>query len=626
MSKCGGGAVGRQRGAVYRLVFAVLLLIVAGGGIPAGAAWAEVAAPGAGAMEAGIGGVSAQFFANPSGSGTFTATPASPVVFSQTFPGIAFNPPADAVICSNPTGVDESAPPFTAVIRQPDGSCATQVAEGNGARAGEGGLASFNAVFRGTLSVSAPGAVSFNFYADDGWILGVGAGPGGAQPAYAGGPRENAPAVSPFAGYPVVGANNRASFPARQDLLLNFPAAGDYPFELDYSQGPVFELALVMTPNPSGACLSPATLDFGDRAVGGGGPTRLSTLTNCSGAPMTIAGAALEGPAAADYTLNGGCVGATLAPGTSCGVRVGFTPTDTVGYRTASLVFTLASGVRTFAVLSGRGFAATPPFALTIQVEGDCTVDVGPSPGPYASPTTVTLTPVPAAGSLFVGWRSENGGAGWADPWTFALTASHAVTAVCVSAPGFPDYAPTGTARADPALRLAALGIIRGYADGRLGPGDTTLRAQMAALIARSMGWDGESHGTPFPDQGAVDDALWRNVGTLHHYGVARGFGDGTYNPTGEVLYAQTISFITRAMVASGYWLPQADDPALYPNVPASSGHRQDLATYVHYVGAVPDAAPGGPFAAWDQPAPRLWFARAEWQALDSYFGRPLLP
>jgi uncharacterized protein YkwD len=164
---------------------------------------------------------------------------------------------------------------------------------------------------------------------------------------------------------------------------------------------------------------------------------------------------------------------------------------------------------------------------------------------------------------------------------------------------------------------LAAIEIVRGYENGCFGPNDHVLRAQMAALIARAMVWDGEDRGNPFPDRNGVDDALWRNVGTLAARGVAKGYQDGTFNPTGPVLHAQVISFIARGMVAKGRWQAQPDDPSLYPQVPASSGHRADIATYVAYAGALPDRPTSGPLNDWNGPATRAWFARALWQALN---------
>jgi hypothetical protein len=173
-------------------------------------------------------------------------------------------------------------------------------------------------------------------------------------------------------------------------------------------------------------------------------------------------------------------------------------------------------------------------------------------------------------------------------------------------------------------LQLAARGIIRGYEDGRFGPDDQTLRAQMAALISRAMGWDGESYNNGFTDQGVVDPDLWRNVGTLAHYNVAHGYGDGTYGPTDPVLRVQVIAFITRAMVAKGYWQLQADDPAIYKNVPGSSGHRQDISTYVHYAGgALGETPPASTFTDWDKPGTRLFFVQALWRALDQLLQNP---
>ena len=186
------------------------------------------------------------------------------------------------------------------------------------------------------------------------------------------------------------------------------------------------------------------------------------------------------------------------------------------------------------------------------------------------------------------------------------------------AATGFPTFCDLRSG--DPAYvavtTLAALEIVRGYENGCFGPSDTVLRAQMAALIARAMVWDREVRGNPFPDRNGVDDGLWQAVGTLAGRGVVRGYPDDTFDPTGAVLHAQTVSFIARAMVNSNLWLQQPDDPNLYPEVPLDSGHRVDIATYVAYAGALPDRPVTGAFD-WDQPSSRAWFARTLWQALN---------
>lgn len=204
----------------------------------------------------------------------------------------------------------------------------------------------------------------------------------------------------------------------------------------------------------------------------------------------------------------------------------------------------------------------------------------------------------------------------------------HNVVVRRLTLPSYPDVS-ASTPYQDAIAQLAARGTIRGYANGTFGPNDPTLRAQMAALIARGMVWEGESHTNPFKDQSGVDPNLWRNVGTLAFRGVARGYTDTAtcaavhvappcYRPTDNVLYAQAIAFIARAMIAQGAWQQQADDGVSYPNVPVSSGHRADLSTYVHYIGAVPGTSTTTqPWSVWDQPSRRGWFAQALWLAIS---------
>ncbi len=187
--------------------------------------------------------------------------------------------------------------------------------------------------------------------------------------------------------------------------------------------------------------------------------------------------------------------------------------------------------------------------------------------------------------------------------------------------PRFRDLPPGHPSR-DAILALADRGIIQGYGDGRVGADDPVLRAQSAGLIARAGGWDTEDWpDTTFPDQGAVDDVLWRTVRTLAHYRVALGYKDGTYDPTGEVLHQQVVLFIARALIAKGYWVEQSDTNP-YPNLPNTTDReqadRRAVATYVHYAGAVPDRPVGQSWADWDRSATRGWFAQALWQALQT--------
>ncbi|HEY1297163.1 MAG TPA: FHA domain-containing protein [Chloroflexota bacterium] len=182
-----------------------------------------------------ISSVSGSFFPNPNDSGAFTATPSTAVTFTQDFPSLNFNTPADTVKCSQPVNVSPNTQPFTDVVLQPDGSCTTIVAQGNKQQAATGVMRSFQAVFTGSFQVAAAGRITFNVYSDDGWILSIGPSASGAQPGYVSGPMLNFPRVGPFTGYPIVGSYNVESAPNQNNLVVGFPAAGTYPFELDYS-------------------------------------------------------------------------------------------------------------------------------------------------------------------------------------------------------------------------------------------------------------------------------------------------------------------------------------------------------------------------------------------------------
>ncbi len=182
-----------------------------------------------------ISSVSGSFFPNPTDSGAFTASPSTAVTFTQDFPALNFNTPDGTVKCSQPSGVSPSTQPFTNVIPQPDGTCKTIVAQGNKVQAAVGDMRNFQAVFTGSLTVSAAGRVTFNVYSDDGWILSIGPNAGGAQPGYVSGPMLNFPRVGPFTGYTIVGSYNVESAPNQNNLVVGFPAAGTYPFEMDYS-------------------------------------------------------------------------------------------------------------------------------------------------------------------------------------------------------------------------------------------------------------------------------------------------------------------------------------------------------------------------------------------------------
>jgi subtilisin family serine protease len=305
------------------------------------------------------------------------------------------------------------------------------------------------------------------------------------------------------------------------------------------------------------------------------------------------------------------------------------------------------SVVRSFRIASAPVSPSPSPssspgtqYTLGLAQANGGSATANPGPGQHPAGTVVTLIATPDAGQLFTGWWVNGALRSYANPAQLILSGDRTVAPSFAAQPTFGDV-PQSSAGYEAITQLAARGVIRGYGTAGcaalgvpapcFGPDDQVTRAQMAALIARAMGWDGEDHGNPFTDSGGIDPSLWRNVGTLAHYGVAFGYGNGTFGPNDKVTYAQTISFISRALVVKGYWQPRTapPDPVPYGGILSGTGHQNDVATYLYYTasfGGVPDHPIGGGFADWNRPSSRGWFSRTLWAALRSEFAVAQLP
>jgi RHS repeat-associated protein len=237
----------------------------------------------------------ARFFTSD-GSGAFntpaTATPA----FTQSFPTINFNPPA-GTIPGNTSGIGVNTRPFFDVTTDLNGNfTGTIEAKGNGVEAGLGTLFTFQAVFTSTFTVASAGDVVLSFFSDDGFILGVG---GGATRVS--GPLLNVPASghTAFENLPVIGAFNSATAPVANTIVVHFPAAGSYPYELDYTECCAGQEVLTMTVGQSNSKGVPPTGSLKLSPINpptlAAGQTQTFTVqaSDASGAAVPNAGVAL---------------------------------------------------------------------------------------------------------------------------------------------------------------------------------------------------------------------------------------------------------------------------------------------------------------------------------------------
>lgn len=420
------------------------------------------------------------------------------------------------------------------------------------------------------------------------------------------------------------------------NLFAQFAAGGTGRYDVVHVNAEFADRASDHDPQVAGFIVTPTAPTAADRTI---------TIAQGTASPVTLGGTAGNG-GALTYAIVVGPAHGTL--GAIGGDTVTYTPAasysgpDSFTYKVteggiASNTATVSITVTATTVSPTPGTPApvspapsttpTPPVTQTFTLAVSASGGGGVAPGSGSRPagTVVSLTASPLAGATFTGWTVDGTFAGFANPLTIAMHADHSVVATFAATRTFGDV-PPGTPYSEAIRRLAARGIIRGFADGTFGPTRTIRRAESAALIARAMGWDAESHGNGFTDRCAapdncIDTDLWRNIGTLQFYGVARGFGDGTYQPYGDVPHIQAISFIARAMVVKGYWIAAtADDPTIYPNVPVGSAHRLDLVTFVRNAGAIPDRPTDREWTDWVGGASRGWYAAMLDQAFRSRF------
>ena len=280
----------------------------------------------------------------------------------------------------------------------------------------------------------------------------------------------------------------------------------------------------------------------------------------------------------------------------------------------------------------GTAAASVAPFTLALTATAGGSAAATPQSPTYGAGTIVTIDASPAAGHLFVGWVIDGVAAGWATPRKLVMDADHTVVATFAPVEAFTDL-PASGAESEAIRQMNIRGVIKGYTPAGcaarglgspcFGPTDSVLRGEIAAMVVRALGWDGlaPADAAPFSDLASIDPELQRAIAILAERGVMQGYGDGRAGPTDPVLRIQIISLITRAMIEAGYWAAAtADDPALYPNIPASSVHRLDLVTFTRNAGPIPGRPQNQPWDDWLDPAPRAWTARALWQALDAYF------
>jgi hypothetical protein len=138
--------------------------------------------------------------------------------------------------------------------------------------------------------------------------------------------------------------------------------------------------------HPSALTVSETELEFEPTALGEADRALGVSLTNHTGAVLSIGSPAISGPAQADYSVvTQSCAGLVLAPGSGCSVSVAFTP-GAVGERAATLEIPVEGREAVVVALRGEGISASADEEH--RGGGEASTDAPPS------------TPAPTAGQV----------------------------------------------------------------------------------------------------------------------------------------------------------------------------------------------------------------------------------
>ncbi len=101
----------------------------------------------------------------------------------------------------------------------------------------------------------------------------------------------------------------------------------------------------------------------------------------------------------------------------------------------------------------------------------------------------------------------------------------------------------------DAILRMAGAGVIAGYADGTFRPANHVTRGQIATLLSRAFDLDASGCGQDCLSLTDVETSTHREgINAVVNHGIASGYADGTFRPDRPVTRAQLASMLAATL------------------------------------------------------------------------------
>lgn len=162
--------------------------------------------------------------------------------------------------------------------------------------------------------------------------------------------------------------------------------------------------------------LSPLPINFGT-VYSGSEANQTITVSNTGGDGLTVSNLEVSGTDKAIFKITSdGCTGTTLLAGAVCDILVTVAPvsTTTTGTKTASLTITSNANINPLSPIALNASVSQPTLTVTklggagAVISSPAGISCGDVCGTtFTGPTSVTLTAIPDAGNLFVGWSGD---------------------------------------------------------------------------------------------------------------------------------------------------------------------------------------------------------------------------
>jgi len=122
---------------------------------------------------------------------------------------------------------------------------------------------------------------------------------------------------------------------------------------------------------------------------------------------------------------------------------------------------------------------------------------------------------------------------------------------------------------------LSNLGILTGFEDGTFKPDETVTRAQMAAIVCRTLGYESQaksSAGTTIFNDVPGDHWAAGYINVAQSLNIINGYGDGNFGPEDKVTYEQAVKMIVCALNYDLVAQAKGGYPTGYLSVASSEG------------------------------------------------------